>query len=65
MADEKQPERMVTPAERAQERQRQAAREVEGREGASDETVPGGRYQVADALVDAEGQPVKRKKDED
>lgn len=57
-------ERLVTPAERVQEQQRQAARASARREGeAHDETVPGGRYLVGDELVDAEGNPVKGRKE--
>lgn len=63
MADEKMTERLVTPAERVQERQRVAAREVAEHDGRPlDETQPGGRY-INDSgdLVDANGQPLKGK----
>lgn len=60
-------EKLVTPEERIQERQRQAAREAAAAEATrdqpADETVPGGRYMVGDQLVDSEGKPVKDKKD--
>jgi hypothetical protein len=56
-------DKLVTPEERVQERQRAAAREVAaaGRTTPADETEPGGRFIVNGQLVDADGKPVKKK----
>jgi hypothetical protein len=63
MADE--PE-VVTREELNQRKARQAAREAAtteaGRELPIDETVPGGRFLVDGQEVNAEGEPLKKKK---
>lgn len=54
-------EKLVTPQEHIQERQRRAAREsVDAPKSDWDETVEGGRYKVGDDLVDSEGNKVKK-----
>lgn len=64
MADE--PE-VVTREELNQRTARRAAREAltagQDRELPIDEAPPGGRYMVGGVLVDANGEPVKDKKD--
>jgi hypothetical protein len=49
-----------TEAERAQAAMDAA---VEAEKNRADETVPGGRYEVDGKLVDANGEPIKGKKD--
>lgn len=50
-----------TEAQRTSRALAEAADEAEQRK--ADETVPGGRYIVGGEMVDAEGQPVKGKRD--